>query len=142
MKLKLAIASASLLTLSSVSAGALPASKPAPAASFASMVNDTFTDAWAFNLGGESLVVGGMTAVGHVVLPAREGRTARIGEGMALPLPGTFIQVQTRPLVSLSVDDEAPTLPAGRASSEPETYAVLLAGLGAIGFLVRRRRLN
>ncbi|MET0519179.1 MAG: PEP-CTERM sorting domain-containing protein [Burkholderiaceae bacterium] len=146
MKLKPAIAAVSLLALSSFGAGAHPAAKAASTASFASLVNDTFADAWAFNLGSEYFVTGGaMAAQGGAASRVVGGSALAagsrlLGENGSLLATGAFVPTRAG---NVAVLDEAQAeLRAARVGPEPETYAVLLAGLGAIGFLVRRRRFD
>lgn len=130
MKLKPAVVVAALALTSSLGAWALVPLKPTPASSFATVANGSVADAWAFNPGAESLL---MDHTNFAAYPGSEIAKLPTKLSGGPLLLGT--EVAHPPLGRPANTDPVPVVKAGT-----ETYIVLLAGLGAIGFLARRRR--
>lgn len=165
MKLKPIVAAAAL-ALASVSSFAVGSLDPvSPSASFSNTVNGSFTDIWTFNLGTTSIVAASITNVAISFGNFSFGEIANFSallNGTPLLLGGSS-QTTNGVTVATQVLAGSTTLPAGfyqlkvsgttvggQASyggnivatpvPEPETYAMLLAGLGVVGFLARRRQ--
>lgn len=164
MKLKPVIAAAALV-LASASSFAVGSLDPlSPSASFSNTVNGSFSDIWTFNLGTESIVAASITNVAITFGSFSTGQINNFAatlNGKPLLLGGSS-QTTNGVTVATQVLAGSNTLPAGfyqlkvsgttvngQASyggnivatpvPEPETYAMLLAGLGVVGFLARRR---
>lgn len=164
MKLKF-VAAAVLASVTSISSFALGPLTPSPSASFANTVMGTFTDDWTFNLGSPSIVAASLTNVevsfGGPSFGGIHGFSAWLN-GVAL-FGSTSTTTISGITVKTQVKSGGASIPAGvyhllvsgttvggQASyggnlvatpvPEPETYAMLLAGLGAVGFLARRRK--
>jgi PEP-CTERM motif len=162
MKLKF-VAVAAMAAIASVGSYAATIAPLSPSATFANTVTGGFTDEWTFNLGTESVVAASLTNI-----EVSFGATSTGGIlGLAAWLDGVqlFGPTSTVPgSYKLQVLAGATQLPAGvykltvsgtgitgaNASyggnivatpvPEPETLAMMLAGLGALGFLARRRQ--
>ena len=158
--------SGSVGTVTSISSFALGPLKLSPSASFTNTVTGAFTDDGMFNLGSPSIVAASLTNVevsfGGPSFGGISGFSAWLN-GMQLFGP-TSTNTDSGFAVKTQVLSGGTTLPAGAyhllvsgtavsgASAsyggnlvatlvpEPETYAMLLAGLGAVGFLARRRK--
>ncbi len=165
MKLKL-VAVAVLASVTSISSFALGPLNPSPSASFANTVSGAFTDDWTFNLGVPSIVAASVTNVevsfGGPSFGGISGFSAWLnGVQLFGPTSTTTVGGITVKTQVLSGGTSIPAgmyhlmvsgtgVTGGSASyggnlvatpvPEPETYAMLLAGLGAIGFLARRRK--
>jgi hypothetical protein len=139
---------------------------PSPSATFANTVTGAFSDTWTFNLGTASAVAASLTNVqvsfGSMVVGGIQGFTAYLN---GIELFGPTSTVNTGGItVTTKVLAGGTTLPAGMyelvisgtgitgasasyggnivasAVPESETYAMMLGGLAAIGFMMRRRR--
>lgn len=166
MKLKpLAVAAA--LALSSLSSFAVGSLDPvAPSASFSNTVTGAFTDVWTFNLGTASavaasitnvevsfasLTVGGITGfsawlngvllVGPTSSVTAGGVTVKtqvVAGGTVLPAGFYELKVSGTGITGSSASYGGNIV--ATPVPEPETYAMLLAGLGVVGFVARRRK--
>lgn len=168
MKLKF-VAAAAVLALTSVGSFATTTALDplAPSASFANTVTGAFTDSWTFNLPTLSAVAasvtnvevsfGSFTAGGIMGFEAWLNGTQLFGPTSIVgPVSGVTVKTQVLAggtvlpagMYSLMVKGSGIT---GASASyggnivatpvpEPETYAMMLAGLAAVGFLARRRR--
>jgi len=165
MKLKPLVAAAAL-ALSSVSSFAVGSLDPiSPSASFSNTVTGSFSDTWTFNLGTASIVAASITNVAITFAGSTFGEITNFSallNGVPLLLGGSS-QSNNGVTVATQILAGSTTLPAGfyqlKVSGtalgatasyggnivatpvpEPETYAMLLAGLGVVGFLARRRQ--
>lgn len=165
MQLKPLVAAA-ILALSSASSFAVGSLDPvSPSATFGNTVTGTFNDIWTFNLGTTSIVAASITNVAISFGSLSFGEITNFSallNGVPLLLGGTS-QTTNGVTVSTQVLAGSTTLPPGfyqlqisgsavGASAsyggnivatpvpEPETYAMLMAGLGVIGFVARRRK--
>jgi len=165
MKLKPIVAAAAL-ALASVSSFAVGSLDPVlPSASFSNTVTGTFSDTWTFNLGTASIVAASITNVAVTFGSSTFGEISNFSallNGVPLLL-GSSSQTNNGVTVSTQILAGSTTLPPGfyqlKVSGtavgatasyggnivaapvpEPETYAMLLAGLGVVGFLARRRQ--
>jgi hypothetical protein len=165
MQLK-TIAAAAALSFAAVGSFAMPLDPLSPSASFSNTVTGAFTDVWTFNLGTESAVAASITNVEVTFAGMSAGKIL----GFMAYLNGTQLFGPTSSVtaggitVTTQVLAGGTTLPAGmyeltisgtgitgaNASyggnivatpvPEPETYALMLAGLAAVGFVAARRR--
>lgn len=168
MTLKPVVAAAAL-ALASVSsfAGGGPLPPIAPSASFSNTVNGAFTDIWTFNLGTASAVAASITNVevtfGSFSAGGIQGFQAWLN-GVQLFGPTSVVGPTAGVTVTTQVLAGGSVLPpgvyqlkvtgtgiSGSSASyggnivatpvpEPETYAMLMAGLGVVGFVARRRK--
>ncbi len=139
-----------------------------PSASFSNTVTGAFTDTWTFNLGQTSAVAASLTNV-EVTFAGFGTSGGILGFAATLngiPLVGPTSTVNVPPItVTTKVLAGGGVFPAGSMYTlvvtgtgitgpsasyggsitavpvpEPETYAMMLAGLGVVGFLAARRR--
>jgi hypothetical protein len=168
MKLKPVMVAAAL-ALSAASSFAVGSLDPVtPSASFSNTVSGTFNDIWTFNLGTESIVAASITNVaisfgsmsfGEITnftallngVPLLLGGSSQTTSGVTVStqvlagssvLPAGFYQLKVSGTVVGATASYGGNIVATPVSAvpEPETYAMLLAGLGAVGFVARRRR--
>lgn len=138
-----------------------------PTASFSNTVAGAFTDTWQFTLASPSTVTAGVFNVSFSVLGNSSGSVLGFqawldgvqlfgGSSSQEFSPGVFLSTQTQAAVSTlgagihTVTVSGTGITGGSASysgyvqavpvPEPETYALLGAGLGVIGFVAARRR--
>lgn len=142
-----------------------------PSASFSNTVSGAFTDTWTFNLGSQSVVAASLTNVevsfGGFSFGGIKNLTAWLNNTQLFGPNST--QTGDGVTTTLQVKSGSATLPAGVYSlvvsgtgvtgvsasyggnivaapvtpvPEPETYAMLLAGLGVMGAIARRRKQN
>lgn len=165
MKLNAVLAALVALGASTAQAST-PLGPLSPSASFSNTVNGPFTDLWTFNLGTTSAVATSITnvevSIGAFSAGGINGFSAWLN-GIQLFGPTSVVGPNGGVTVKTQVLSGATTLPPGiyqlkivgtsitgaNASyggnivatpvPEPETYLMFLAGLGAVGFLARRR---
>ncbi|MDN3543434.1 FxDxF family PEP-CTERM protein [Kinneretia asaccharophila] len=143
---------------------------PSPSASFSNTVTGAFTDIWTFDLGTESAVAASITNVqvsfaslstGGIlgfsawlndkllVGPTSEVTnngvtvTTKVVAGGSILPAGTYqLKVTGTGITgaSASYGGNIVATPITTPIPEPETYAMLLAGLGVVGFVARRRK--
>lgn len=137
-----------------------------PSASFSNTVSGAFDDYWTFNLGSSSVVAASITNVAISFSTASVGGIEGFSAWLnGVQLFGPTSSVTTNGVtVTTQVVAGGTTLPAGvyqlRVSGtgitgasasyggnivatpvpEPQSYAMLLAGLGVVGYLTGRRR--
>lgn len=163
------IAATAVLAVSSFSALAATTALPplTPSASFSNTVSGSFTDIWTFNLGTASAVAASITNVevsfGSFTAGGIDGFAAYLN-GMQLfgPTsvvgPNSGVTVKTQVLaggaslapgmyelkvIGASITGATASYGGNIVATpvpEPETYVMFLAGLGALGFLARRRK--
>ncbi len=139
---------------------------PSPSASFSNTVNGAFTDNWTFDLGSASIVAASLTNVeisfygksgGILGFSASLNGTPLLLNTSSVTVPPVTVNTQVLAGVAsmgpgamfkLTVSGTGIT---GTSASyggnlvatpvpEPETWALMLAGVGAVGFLARRRQ--
>jgi hypothetical protein len=167
MKIGSKFAASALIALaSSVSFGASLGSLP-PSASFSNTVTGAFTDTWTFDLGSPSIVATSLTNVGITFGSfSTGGITGLLAYLNGVQLLGPTSVTNSPPVtVTTQVLTGTRSLPAGTFSlvvsgtgvtggsasyggnivalaapvPEPESYAMLLAGLGVMGAIALRR---
>jgi hypothetical protein len=144
---------------------------PTPSASFSNTVGGAFTDIWTFNLGTASAVAASITNVevsfaslsmgGIVGFSAWLNGKLLVGPTSAVTTDGLTVTTQVLAggsilpagMYQLKVSGTGITgasasyggnivaTPVAAPIPEPETYAMLLAGLGVVGFVARRRKM-
>ena len=166
MQLK-SLAVATALALSSLSSFAVgPLDPLAPSASFSNTVTGAFSDVWTFNLGTASAVAASITNVevsfasltggGITGFSAWLNGVLLVGPTSSVTTGGVTVKTQVLaggsvlPAGFYELKVEGTGITGATASyggsivampvPEPETYALMLAGLGVVGFVARRRK--